>query len=128
MVEYGVVKVNTSQLRRRSAHADMGSFRRSFQIEYRPWRRGATQVELVLRLPGSHARLMIRGNGIGWRLVFAERPMKRLVSGEILHALEEAQILVAQWRGLHNGLRPHSSLGSKSPAIGGRTIVGEPSE
>lgn len=39
-----------------------------------------------------------------------------LLNGEIFSTLNEAQILVAQWRRLYNGLRPHSSLGQRPPA------------
>ena len=36
-----------------------------------------------------------------------------LLGGEIFYTLKEAQILVANWRRLYNGLRPHSSLGQR---------------
>ncbi len=36
-----------------------------------------------------------------------------LLNGEILSKLKEAQTLVAGWRRLYNGLRPHSSLGQR---------------
>jgi putative transposase len=39
-----------------------------------------------------------------------------LLNGEIFYTLREAQILVADWRRLYNGLRPHSSLGQRPPA------------
>ena len=39
-----------------------------------------------------------------------------LLNGEIFFTLKEAQILVAQWRRLYNGLRPHSSLKYRPPA------------
>ena len=39
-----------------------------------------------------------------------------LLNGEIFYTLKEAQILVADWRRLYNGLRPHSSLGQRPPA------------
>ena len=39
-----------------------------------------------------------------------------LLNGEIFYTLKEAQILVANWRRLYNGLRPHSSLGQRPPA------------
>ena len=39
-----------------------------------------------------------------------------LLNGEIFSTLKEAQILMADWRRLHNGLRPHSSLGQRPPA------------
>jgi len=35
-----------------------------------------------------------------------------LLNGELFYTLKEAQILVAGWRRLYNGLRPHSSLGN----------------
>ena len=38
------------------------------------------------------------------------------MNGEIFNTLKEAQILVADWRRLYNGLRPHSSLGQRPPA------------
>ena len=39
-----------------------------------------------------------------------------LLNGEIFYTLKEAQILIADWRRLYNGLRPHSSLGQRPPA------------
>ena len=39
-----------------------------------------------------------------------------LLNGEVFYTLKEAQILVANWRRLYNGLRPHSSLGQRPPA------------
>ena len=39
-----------------------------------------------------------------------------LLNGEIFCTLKEAQILVANWRRLYNGLRPHSALGQRPPA------------
>jgi transposase InsO family protein len=39
-----------------------------------------------------------------------------LLDGEIFYTLTEAQILVANWRRLYNGLRPHSSLKYRPPA------------
>lgn len=39
-----------------------------------------------------------------------------LLNGELFSTLREAQILIANWRRLYNGLRPHSSLGQRPPA------------
>ncbi len=39
-----------------------------------------------------------------------------LLDGEIFYSLKEAQIVVADWRRLYNGLRPHSSLKQRPPA------------
>jgi Integrase core domain len=38
------------------------------------------------------------------------------LNGELFYTLKEAQILIANWRRLYNGLRPHSSLGGRPPA------------
>jgi putative transposase len=38
------------------------------------------------------------------------------LDGEFFSTLKEAQILIANWRRLYNGLRPHSSLGNRPPA------------
>ena len=39
-----------------------------------------------------------------------------LLKGEIFQTIKEAQILIANWRRLYSGLRPHSSLGNRPPA------------
>jgi len=39
-----------------------------------------------------------------------------LLNGELFYTLKEAQIIIAGWRRLYNGLRPHSSLGQRPPA------------
>ena len=39
-----------------------------------------------------------------------------LLNCKIVSTLKEAQILIADWRRLYNGLRPHSSLGQRPPA------------
>ena len=39
-----------------------------------------------------------------------------LLNAELFYTLKEAQILVANWRRLYNGLRPHSSRGRRPPA------------
>jgi len=41
-----------------------------------------------------------------------------LLDGELFDTLTEAQILLADWRRLYNGLRPHRSLGGRPPAPG----------
>jgi len=47
---------------------------------------------------------------------FNSKLRDELLNGEIFYTLKEAQILVADWRRLYNGLRPHSSLGQRPPA------------
>jgi len=39
-----------------------------------------------------------------------------LLNGEIFTTLHEAKVLIARWREHYNGVRPHSSLGYRSPA------------
>jgi hypothetical protein len=39
-----------------------------------------------------------------------------LLDAELFYTLKEAQILVANWRRLYNGVRPHSSRGRRPPA------------
>ena len=39
-----------------------------------------------------------------------------LLNGEVFSTLNEAQVLIAQWRNHYNCYRPHSSLGYRSPA------------
>ena len=47
---------------------------------------------------------------------FSGKLRDELLNHEIFFTLKEAQILVANWRRLYNGLRPHSSLGNRPPA------------
>lgn len=39
-----------------------------------------------------------------------------LLNGEIFYSLKEAQIVIEHWRNHYNTIRPHSSLGYRSPA------------
>jgi transposase InsO family protein len=39
-----------------------------------------------------------------------------LLNGEIFYSLQEAQILIEQWRRAYNTVRPHSALGYRPPA------------
>jgi len=39
-----------------------------------------------------------------------------LLKGELFYMLYEAQLLVERWRRIYNQVRPHSALGSQSPA------------
>jgi len=47
---------------------------------------------------------------------FKSKLRDELLGGEIFYTLREAQILIADWRRLYNGLRPHGSLGNRPPA------------
>lgn len=39
-----------------------------------------------------------------------------LLNGEIFYSLREAKVLIGMWRDHYNWVRPHSSLGYRSPA------------
>lgn len=47
---------------------------------------------------------------------FNSRLRDELLNGEIFYTLREAQVLIEWWRRHYNRLRPHSSLGYRSPA------------
>jgi putative transposase len=47
---------------------------------------------------------------------FSGKLRDELLNGELFYTLKEAQILLAQWRRVYNGLRPHSSLKYRPPA------------
>lgn len=48
-----------------------------------------------------------------------------LLNGEVFYTLEEARVLVEQWRVLYNTRRPHSALGYRPPAPVARRIDDE---
>jgi len=41
----------------------------------------------------------------------------QLLNGEIVYTLQEAQIIIEQWRIHYNTIRPHSVLGCRPPAL-----------
>jgi transposase InsO family protein len=47
---------------------------------------------------------------------FNARLRDELLDGEIFYSLREARIVIEQWRCHYNTVRPHGSLGYKSPA------------
>ena len=47
---------------------------------------------------------------------FNARLRDELLNGEIFYTLKEAQVLIESWRRHYNVIRPHSSLGYRSPA------------
>jgi len=47
---------------------------------------------------------------------FNARLRDELLNGEIFYTLREAQIVIESWRRHYNGVRPHASLGYRSPA------------
>jgi transposase InsO family protein len=47
---------------------------------------------------------------------FNGRLRDEFLNGEIFYTLNEAKVLIEQWRREYNGIRPHSSLGYRPPA------------
>src|SRR5262249_28108279 len=47
---------------------------------------------------------------------FNARLRDELLNGEIFYTLQEAQIVIENWRRHYNTIRPHASLGYKPPA------------
>ncbi len=52
----------------------------------------------------------------GYNESFNGKLRDELLNGEIFYTLKEAQILIERWWREYNMVRPHSSLGYKSPA------------
>jgi putative transposase len=52
----------------------------------------------------------------GYNESFNGKLRDELLNGEIFYSLKEAQILIKRWREHYNTVRPHSSLGYRSPA------------
>ncbi len=52
----------------------------------------------------------------GYNESFNGKLRDELLDREIFYTLEEAQVLVEQWRQFYNRLRPHSALGYRPPA------------
>ena len=60
----------------------------------------------------------------GYNESFNGKLRDELLNGEIFYTLKEAQILIEQWRRHYNTVRPHSSLGYRSPAP--QTVITSP--
>ena len=52
----------------------------------------------------------------GYNESFNGKLRDELLNREIFYTLEEAQVLVEQWRQIYNKIRPHSALGYRPPA------------
>jgi putative transposase len=61
---------------------------------------------------------------------FNARMRDELLNGELFYSLKEAKIIIENWRRHYNGVRPHTSLGYRSPApetyVPGRTALPSP--
>ncbi len=47
-------------------------------------------------------------------------------NGEVFYSLQEAQVVIGQWRQQYNTMRPHAALGYRPPAPGAYTPVRNP--
>jgi len=54
---------------------------------------------------------------------FNGRLRDELLISEIFYALQEAKILIENWRCEYNEIRPHSSLGYRPPVLQTRTVI-----
>ncbi len=52
----------------------------------------------------------------GYNELFNGKLRDELLACEIFYTLEEARVLIERWRRIYNQVRPHSSLGYRSPA------------
>ena len=52
----------------------------------------------------------------GYNESFNGKLRDELLNGEIFYTLQEAQVLIENWRWEYNHMRPHSSLGYRPPA------------
>ncbi|NYF53567.1 hypothetical protein HDF12_003966 [Edaphobacter lichenicola] len=52
----------------------------------------------------------------GYRESFNSKLRDEFLNGEIFYSLKEVQVLAERWRVHYNTIRPHSSLGYRSPA------------
>ena len=84
-------------------------------IAVREWLSAASVRTLFIE-PGSPGRMAI--------ISFNGTLRDELLNGEIFYTLKEAQILIEQWRRHYNTVRPHSSLGYRSPAP--QTVITSP--
>ncbi len=70
--------------------------------------------------PGTGAKTLYIDPGSPWENGFCEsfhlKPQDEFLNGEIFHSLKEVQVMAERWRVHYNTIRPHSSLGYRSPA------------
>ena len=52
----------------------------------------------------------------GYNESFNGKLRDELLNGEVFYSLEEAQVLIEQWRWEYNHIRPHSALGYRPPS------------
>ena len=91
---------------------------------------GAEFTAIAVRewLSAARVRTLFIEPGSPWENGYNERfngtLRDELLNGEIFYTLKAAQILIEQWRRHYNSVRPHSSLGYRSPAP--QTVITSP--
>jgi len=81
-------------------------------------------------------RAWLRGLGVGTLLIEPGSPWENgycesfngglrdeLLNGEVFYTLQEAKILIEEWRREYNEIRPHGSLGYRPPAPQTRILI-----
>ena len=78
----------------------------------------AEAVRRWITAVGGRTALIDRGSPWenGYIECFNARLRDELLNGEIFYTLKEAQVLIESWRRHYNDVRPHGSLGYRSPA------------
>ena len=75
---------------------------------------------IVRAYPGCLSDLYLSSLAVPGRMAifgsFIEKTRDELLAREIFHSVKEAQVLIEMWRKHYNPIRPHSSLGCRSPA------------
>ena len=61
----------------------------------------------------------------GYNESFNGKLRGELLNGEIFYTLREVQVLIEEWRQTYNQVRPHSSLGYRSPAPTATPVPGK---
>jgi hypothetical protein len=59
---------------------------------------------------------------------FNSKLRDELLNGEIFYSLAEARVVIEGWRRHYNTIRPHSSLGYRTPSTRGRALAGFPGQ
>ena len=94
-----------------------GHIRSSFRRCYGPEFIAKALREWIAAVGAQTAYIM---PGSPWENAYCEsfnsKLRDELLNGEIFYTLKEAQIVIENWRRYYNTIRPHSSLGYRSPA------------
>src|SRR6267378_3340716 len=84
------------------------------------WRGSGVARDLRKWLADTGAKTLYIEPGSPWENGYCESFNSKLrdefLNGEIFYSLKEVQVLAERWRAHYNTIRPHSSLGYRSPA------------